>query len=71
MSDLFKDDVQKMKNDLTDIRHSLKIVTVPKDFQVEFFCRAVKGINGFLLVCMMHDTLCSMDHVFDLLGSLW
>ena len=63
MSYQFEDDVQKMEINLKDICSSLKILATPKDFQVEFFCKAVEGISGFLLVCMKNDDgmLCSTN----------
>jgi hypothetical protein len=41
---------QKMKSDLNDICRALNITVIPKDFQLKFLCKAVLGINGFLLV---------------------
>ena len=56
MSSCSKEEVQQMKTDLNEVCRSLNVTIVPKDFQIEFFCKAVKGIDGFLLV----EVICSL-----------
>ena len=46
-----EEDVKIMKVTLSEICRILNLSVKPKTFQVDFFCKAVKCISGFLLVC--------------------
>ena len=41
---------EEMKVQLQNICVSLNLRIEPKQFQIDFFCRAVSGANGFLKV---------------------
>ena len=41
---------EEMKTVLKNICKDLDLNIEPKDFQIDFFCRAVSGANGFLRV---------------------
>ena len=45
---------EEMKTQLYIICKDLELNIVPKDFQIDFFCRAVSGANGFLRVIFIN-----------------